>query len=52
MAAELAAEVTEADAYIPILTFAEVPLLAGKSDGMKRALLTTLAAMPGSRVVQ
>ena len=36
----------------PILTFAEIPLLEGKSDAAKRALLTTLGAMPGSRVVQ
>ena len=31
---------------------AEVPLLEGKSDAMKRALLTTMGAMPGSRLIQ
>ena len=49
VAAELAVEVAQAGTKIPILTFAEVPLLRGKSTAMKRALLT--GAMPGSRLV-
>ena len=32
------------------LTFAEIPLLRGKSDAMKRALLTTIAVFPEGRV--
>ena len=52
VAAELASEVAQAGSEIPILTFAEVVLLRGKSDAMKRALLTTIGAMPGSRLVQ
>ena len=52
VAAELAVEVAESGSEIPILTFAEVAHLRGKSDAMKRALLTTMAAMPGSRLVQ
>ena len=52
VAAELEAELAQSGSEIPILTFAEVSLLQGKSDAMKRALLTTMGAMPGSRLVQ
>ena len=51
MVVELAAEACARNDAKPIL-LTEVVLLQGKSDAMKRALLTTLGAMPGSRVVQ
>ena len=50
--AELASELEQEGQEIPILTFAEVPVIEGKSDAMKRALLITMGTFPGSRLVQ
>ena len=37
---------------LPVLTFADVPALRGKSGPMLGALLEGLAAFPGARVLQ
>jgi hypothetical protein len=48
VAAELAAE----EPGVPILTFAEVPQLRGKSREMLRALLNARAVCSSTRVLQ
>jgi hypothetical protein len=52
VADELVAELAATGQATPVLTYAEAPLLRGKSDRMLRALLTAKSALPGSRLLQ
>ena len=52
VAAERIAHLENTAQLIPVITFDEAVLLRGKSERMLRALLTAMAALPGSRLLQ
>ncbi len=52
VAAELAAEMEQSGEKLPVLLFADIETLRGKSTAMIRAILDVLAEFPGSRLRQ